>query len=90
MSGVTAKSAKQVRVELVSRDAFWRRAVMVEWAHQFPGRALVPEEGGLYVVEEAWLDDFARVAGRCFSEVVPAPEDPSRRRLFRRLLAPGD
>ncbi len=78
---------RPVRVELSSRDRFWRRAVMVEWEHQFPERAIVAEGGDFYVLEDEWLGDFERIAGRCFSRVVCAPELPSRRRLFRRLLA---
>ena len=81
--------AKPIRVELVSRDAYWRKAVMVEWEYQFPGRAVAAEDGGEYVIEEAWLDDFTRVAGQCFSRVVRPPADPSRRRLFGRLFGPS-
>jgi hypothetical protein len=81
--------ARPIRVELVSRDGFWRKAVMVEWEHQFPARAVADDEGGTYVIEEDWLDDFARVAGQCFSTVHLAPADPGRRRLFRLLFAPG-
>ena len=80
---------KPIRVELVSRDAFWRKAVTVEWEHQFPERALVAEEGNVFVIEEHWFDDFARVAGQCFSTIHRAPAVPSRRQLFRRLFAPG-
>ena len=80
---------KAIKVELVSRDAFWRKAVMIEWEHQFPERAIVVEREGTYVVEEEWLEDFARVASQCFSRVIPAPADPSRRQLFRRLFTPG-
>jgi hypothetical protein len=82
--------AKPVRVEVVSRDGFWRKAVMIEWQYQFPERTLVAEPDDTYLVPEDWLDDFARVAGECFSKVVRAPVDPSRRFLFRRLFAPGD
>jgi hypothetical protein len=84
---IAREMARPLRVELSSRDAFWRRAVMVEWEYQFPGRPVVAEGGDFYVIEEDWLGDFERVAGRCFSRVVCAPADPSRRRLFRRLLA---
>ena len=80
----------RIRVEVVSRDGFWRKAVMVEWEYQFPERALAAEPDGTYLVPEGWLDDFERVAGQCFSKVVRAPEDPSRRLWFRRLLAPGE
>jgi hypothetical protein len=78
-----------VRVELVSRDSFWRNAVMVEWRHQYPERELVDAGSDVCVVDESWLADFARVAGMCFSTVTVAPADPSRRRLFRTLFVPG-
>jgi hypothetical protein len=80
-------SKRSIRVELASRDAFWRNAVLVEWEHQFPGRAIRAEGGNVYVIEEDWFDDFERVATKCFSQVVYAPADPSRRQLFRRLFA---
>ena len=82
--------ANRIRVEVISRDAFWRNAVMVEWEYQFPERAIVVEPSGIYLIEEDWFDDFSRVAGQCFSKVVHAPADPSRRLWFRRLLAPGE
>jgi hypothetical protein len=81
--------SRSLRVELASRDAFWRNAVMVEWTHQFPDRQLVVEDAGTLLIEERWLDDLSRVAGKCFSTVRHAPADPGRRQLFRRLFAPG-
>ncbi len=79
-------ATKPIRVELESRDAFWRNAVMIEWTHQFPDRGVVAETTGTYVIEEGWYDDFVRVAGQCFSTVNRAPADPGRRMLFRRFL----
>lgn len=79
--------ASRIRVEIKSRNNFWRNAVMVEWDYQFPQRALKPEADGFYLIEESWLEDLQRVAGQCFSEVLLAPRDPGRRQLFRRLLA---
>lgn len=79
---------RTIRVELTSRDAFWARAVRVEWEYRFPARELVAEDQNVYAIDEAWLDDFRSVAGACFSSVTHAPPDPGRRRLFRRLFAP--
>jgi hypothetical protein len=78
---------RPIRVEIVSRDAYWRKPVMVEWEYQYPGRAVVAEGENAYLIDEEWFDDFQRVATRCFSRVVHAPADPSRRQLFRRLFA---
>ena len=78
-----------VRVELASRDAFWRNAVMVEWRHEFPDRELVDEGWDVFLLDEAWVADFERIAGKCFSTVAVAPAAPSRRRLFKNLFNPG-
>jgi hypothetical protein len=86
---MSATMSRTIRVELVSRDSFWRNAVSVEWAHQYPDRPLAAEEGGTILIEESWLEDLSRVASKCFSRVHVAPADPSRRLLFRRLFAPG-
>lgn len=79
-----------IRVEIVGRNEFWRHAVFVEWEYQFPGRQLGPEENGFHLIAEEWLDDLRRVAAQCFSQVLLAPQDPGRRRLFRKLLARDD
>jgi hypothetical protein len=76
-----------MRVEISGRDAFWRNAVMVEWEHRYPERKLMREESGSYLIERDWFDDLARIAGECFSKVVVAPPDPSRRLWFRRLIS---
>jgi hypothetical protein len=81
--------SRPLRVELHSRDDFWRKAVAVEWAYQFPDRIAIAEAAGTYVIEAEWLQDFSRVAGKCFSEVRLAPADPGRRSLFRRILTSG-
>ena len=78
---------RRTRVEIIGRNEFWRDAVFVEWDYQFPERKLEPEEGNFYLIEEDWLDDLRRVAAQCFSRVLLAPQDPGRRKLFRRLLA---
>lgn len=79
--------ANRIRVELKSRNEFWRNAVMVEWDYQFPQRKLEADAQNFYLIEESWLEDFQRVAGQCFSQALLAPRDPGRRQLFRRLLA---
>lgn len=81
--------ASRIRVEIKSRNEFWRNAVMVEWEYQFPQRSLSREADGLYLIEESWLEDLQRVAAQCFSEALLAPRDPGRRQLFRRLFT-GD
>lgn len=77
----------RIRVEIKGRNEFWQNAVLVEWEYQFPQRRLEPELSGFYLIEESWLDDLQRVAAQCFSRALPAPSDPGRRQLFRRLLA---
>lgn len=79
--------ASRIRVEIKSRNEFWRNAVMVEWEYQFPQRALKVEADGVYLIETDWLEDLQRVASQCFSEALLAPSDPGRRQLFRRLFA---
>jgi hypothetical protein len=78
---------RRIRVEIIGRNEFWRDAVFVEWEYQFPERKLEPEEESFYLIAEEWLDDLRRVAAQCFSQVLLAPQDPGRRKLFRRLLA---
>jgi hypothetical protein len=86
---MNASISRTIRVEIESRDSFWRNAVDVEWSHQYPERPLVVAEAGTVVIDESWFDDLCRVATKCFSRVNHAPADPSRRHLFRRLFAPG-
>jgi hypothetical protein len=76
-----------IRIEINGRDDFWRDAVIVEWEHQYPQRTLIKEASGSFLIENDWLDDLKRIAGDCFSSIVVAPMDPSRRSLFRQFLA---
>ena len=69
----------QIRIEIIGRDTFWRNAVLVEWSHQYPERELVAQSRVCYLIETEWLADLKRVADGCFSKVVIAPEDLSRR-----------
>jgi hypothetical protein len=79
----------RIRIEINARDEFWAKAVIVEWEDQYPERRLNSEANGRYLLIDAdWLIDLKRIAGDCFSEVVVAPADPSRRALLRRLV-PG-
>jgi hypothetical protein len=75
-----------IRIEINGRDEFWRDAVIVEWEHQYPQRTLIKKAGGSFLIENDWLDDLKRIAGDCFSTIVVAPMDPSRRSLFRQFL----
>jgi hypothetical protein len=77
---------RRIRVEIIGRNEFWRNAVFVEWEYQFPDRKLEPEGETLYLISEEWLQDLQRVAAQCFSQVLLAPQDPGRRRLFRKLI----
>ena len=81
---------RRIRVEIVGRDSFWRHAVKIEWEHQFPDRPLAADANGFYLIPADWLPDLERVAEQCFSKVLIAPEDPSRRFWFRRLIPRGD
>jgi hypothetical protein len=47
---------------------------------------LIKEASGAFLIENDWLDDLKRIAGDCFSTIVVAPMDPSRRSLFRQFL----
>ncbi|MCM3872868.1 MAG: hypothetical protein ND895_19480 [Pyrinomonadaceae bacterium] len=76
----------QIRIEIVGRDAFWRNAVLVEWNHQYPERELGDESITGYLIEPDWLVDLKRVADGCFSKVVVAPDDPSRRNWLRQFI----
>jgi hypothetical protein len=74
---------KPIRVEITGRNSFWLNAVKVEWEHQYPDRKWI-EQG--YVIEADWLLDLQRVANQCFATAVVAPEDVSKRKLFRKLF----
>lgn len=75
-----------IRIEINGRDDFWREAVFVEWQDQYPQRRLVKEASGAFVIENEWLDDLKRIAGDCFSTIVVAPIDPSRRSWFQQFF----
>ena len=79
----------QIKIEIIGRDTFWRNAVLVEWDHQFPSRALVAETSACFLIESEWLKDLERVADGCFSRIVVALEDPGRR-LWLRQFIPSD
>lgn len=76
----------QIKIEIIGRDAFWCKAVLVEWDHQYPERRLVAESSGCYLIETEWFEDLKRVADGCFSRIVEAPEDLSRRIWLRRFI----
>ena len=80
---------RQIRIGIIGRDAFWRNAVIVEWEHQYPDRKLVAETSACYFIELDWLDDLERIAKECFSKIVVAPADPSRRSWLRHFMPSG-
>ena len=80
---------RQTRIRIIGRDAFWGNAVVVEWEHQYPERKLVAEASACYLIELDWLDDLKRIAQECFSKIVVAPADPSRRSWLRRFVPTG-
>ena len=75
-----------MRIEIKGRDEFWRDAVITEWEHQYPQRRLIKEADDSFSIETAWLDDLKRIAGDCFSKIMVAPLDRSRRSWLRRFL----
>jgi len=79
----------RIRIEIIGRDTFWRDAVLVEWAHQFPNRELVAQTSVYELIESEWLKGLERVADGCFTRVVVAPEDLGRR-LWLRQFIPSD
>ncbi len=81
---------RRIRVEIVGRGHFWRKAVLIEWEHQFPERQLITEPNDFFLIEEEWLTDLQRVAGACFSKVIIAPEIPSRLSWLRRMFNDGE
>jgi len=85
---------RRIRIELTSRNDFWRNAFFVEWNHQYPERSIEDTASGRMVSDDLlvpaeWLQDLQRVAGQCFSAVREAPADPGRRRIFRNLFSSG-
>ena len=79
----------EIRIEITSRNDFWKNAFKVEWEYQFPDRVLSEDDDGYFTARSDWLVDLERVAKQCFSIVRRPPESPDRRRLFRRLF-PSD
>jgi hypothetical protein len=82
--------SNQIRIEIVSRNDFWRNAFNVEWDYQFPERKLVEVSSGCYLASAEWLGDLERVGQQCFSNVLMAPSDPGRREIFRLFLPRDD
>lgn len=80
----------QVRVELSGRNEYWFNAIFVEWDYQYPDRKLAQQTECFYLIEDTWLADLQRVAKQCFGRALLAPDDPGRRRLFRRLFLRED
>ena len=83
-------AGRRIKVEIKSRNEFWRNAVQVEWDYQFPDRRLAPDGQGCYLIPAEWLADLQRVAAQCLSQALVAPADTGRRQLFRKLFARDD
>ena len=81
---------KPIRVEITGRNSFWQNAVKVEWEHQYPDRKWIEQGDKYYVIEAAWLTDLQRVAQQCFATAIIAPEDISKRTMFRTLFHSAD
>ena len=81
---------KPIRVEITGRNSFWQNAVKVEWEHQYPERKWIEQGDKYYVIEAAWLTDLQRVAQQCFATAIIAPEDVSKRNMFRALFRSAD
>ncbi len=77
---------KSIRVEITARNTFWQNAVKVEWNHLYPDRKWIEQGDKFYLIEAEWLTDLQRVANQCFASAVIAPEDVSKRNLFRTLF----
>ncbi len=77
---------KPIRVEITGRNSFWQNAVKVEWNHQYPDRKWIEQGDKFYLIDAEWLTDLQRVANQCFASAVIAPEDVSKRNMFRTLF----
>ena len=77
---------KPIRVEITGRNSFWQNAVKVEWNHQYPDRTWIEQGDKFYVIEADWLMDLQRIAQQCFATALVAPEDISKRNMFRSLF----
>jgi hypothetical protein len=78
--------SKQLKIEIASKDDFWRNAVSIEWSSRYPQRQLAAIGGGIYSIDMRWLNDLQDVAVECNSTIVVAPSDPGRRLLFTQFL----
>jgi hypothetical protein len=83
-------SHEEIRIEVISRNEFWRNAFNVEWNYQFPDRVLTEDNDGYVQVRREWFADLERVAEQCFCTVRHPPAQPDRRRLFRSLFPVED
>jgi hypothetical protein len=83
-------SYEEIRIEVTSRNEFWRNAFNVEWNYQFPDRVLTEDSDGYLRVQREWFADLEQVAKQCFSTIRQPPARPDRRRLFRSLFPVED
>ena len=80
---------KPIVIELRPRDEFWANAFAVEWKAQFPDRLLLPDGHRRFLADPAWISDIERIASKCFSSIIRAPESPQRR-AWMKLFSPID
>lgn len=76
----------QLQIEVIGRDEFWKKAVLVEWEHRHPDLKLVAGDAGSYLIENDWLKPLSEVATECNSKIVVAPPDPSRRSWIQQFF----
>ena len=78
--------SQKLRVEINSRDDFWRKAVLIEWEHQHPDWKLTSDANDFYLIDCEWLESLKTVATHCNSTIVIGPKDPGKRSLFEKLI----
>ena len=77
---------QRIRVEIIGKDDFWRRAFHVEWEDQFPNRKLATDGAGRFLAQREWLNDLERVGNQTFCAVRRAPENPRRREWIGSMI----
>jgi hypothetical protein len=80
--------SERLRVQVKSRDEFWRKAILIEWEYRHPDWKLTSDADDWYLIDSEWLESLKAVATDCNSTIVIGPNDPGRRSLLRKLI-PG-
>ena len=81
--------SQKLRVEINSRDDFWRKAVLIEWEYRHPDWKLT-HDAGWYLIDSEWFESLKDVATDCNSTIVIGPKDPGRRSLLQKLIPTSD